>query len=358
MIEDLLRHEIALLEPTIDGVHLVFPSQLTREHPDLPDPEAKEVVFSFEGPVQNVYATLAVRISHSGMFEKKEMWKNGATYTCNAGGVCGIYLREVKEGAGELALFFDAVASEETRFQFEEFIHAHLKRRALSDTIRRRRVVTCPSCGTPVTEMQITRRKERGFDWIECNVCDDRIPIADRAPRKTTVGMSKVQEMGHNADSQRDRSTAVSILQGKIATNDFDVFLCHNSADKPAVKELGDQLRARGLLPWLDVEQLPPGLPWQTALENQIKKIKAVAVFVGKQGIGPWQDLEQAAFLRQFVKRKCPVIPVILPNARKAPKLPTFLESMTWVDFRMTEYDPFKLLIWGITGKQDNISKR
>src|SRR5258708_39489101 len=81
MVEDLLRYEIALREQGDDGAYLVFPSQSTRENPDLPNPEGKAVIFGFEGPVQNVYATLAVRLSHSGLFQKKELWKNAVTYT-------------------------------------------------------------------------------------------------------------------------------------------------------------------------------------------------------------------------------------------------------------------------------------
>ena len=130
----------------------------------------------------------------------------------------------------------------------------------------------------------------------------------------------------------------------------FDVFLCHNSEDKPTVKQIGEQLKCHGLRPWLDEWDLRPGLPGQRAFEEQIKSIRAGAVFVGDAGIGPWQDLEQEAFLRQFVKRKCPVIPVILPNCRRAPKLPVFLEGMTWVDFRKSDPDPLKRLMWGITG--------
>jgi len=61
---------------------------------------------------------------------------------------------------------------------------------------------------------------------------------------------------------------------------------------------------------------------------------------------------EQKAFLRQFVKRKCPVIPVILPGCNKVPQIPVFLGAFTWVDFRKTEPDPMGQLIWGITGKK------
>jgi hypothetical protein len=76
------------------------------------------------------------------------------------------------------------------------------------------------------------------------------------------------------------------------------------------------------------------------------------AVFVGESGFGPWQDLEMQAFLREFVKRRCPVIPVILPDCDNVPDLPVFLSGMTWVDFRVDDPDPLKKLVWGITGKK------
>ena len=115
---------------------------------------------------------------------------------------------------------------------------------------------------------------------------------------------------------------------------------------------VANRLKDRGLLPWLDEWELRPGMPWQRLLEEQIATIRSAAVFIGSSGIGPWQDLEQAAFLRQFVKRNCPVIPVILPDAPKAPELPPFLEGMMWVDFRGLRPDPLDQLIWGITGRR------
>ncbi len=48
----------------------------------------------------------------------------------------------------------------------------------------------------------------------------------------------------------------------------FDVFLCHNSNDKPEVKEIARQLYAEELNPWLDEWQLPPGQPWLPLLEQ------------------------------------------------------------------------------------------
>lgn len=59
-----------------------------------------------------------------------------------------------------------------------------------------------------------------------------------------------------------------------MAEQQFDVFLCHNSEDKPAVIEIAQQLRQNGLKPWPDIWELRPGVDWQETLEEQIKQIK------------------------------------------------------------------------------------
>jgi len=140
-------------------------------------------------------------------------------------------------------------------------------------------------------------------------------------------------------------------LNEKIKDGRFDVFLCHNNEDKDSVKEIAKKLHKQGILPWLDEWALRPGFPWQEILEQQISQIKSAAVFVGKNGIGPWQRNELNAFLREFVSRGCPVIPVLLSDAHQKPELPIFLKGMTWVDFRKQEPDPMIRLLWGITGK-------
>ncbi len=140
-------------------------------------------------------------------------------------------------------------------------------------------------------------------------------------------------------------------------TNQFDVFLCHNSQDIDKVRSIGLHLEKEGLRPWLNEWELTPGRSWQKALEEQIKTVKAAAVFISNSGDAPWLNLEMEALLREFVKRNCPVIPVILEGS--APELPIFLDGMTWVDFTQTSPDPMAQLIWGITGrKPDKKGKR
>ena len=359
-IEDLLRHEIALREPGEDGPYLVFPSQFTREDPDLPDPEGKAVVFTFEGPVLNVYATLAVRLSHSGVFKKKELWKNAAKYTAIVGGTCGMLLREAEEGRGELTLFFDSMASEETRFQFEEFVYAHLQRRALPESIHRRRIFVCSGCGFVITNQLVRLRAERGFNWVDCPVCQRHISLLDREERLAVVPLATVLEMDRAADAERERETKASVLQGKIATNDFDVFIAYNNVDKLVVKQIAERLKERGILPWLDEWNLPPGRMAQQEIERILPNIKAVAIFVGPSGIGPWENVEMHAAITQFVKRKLPVITALLPGVATEPDLPLFLKEFKWVWFTGGIDEPKALddLEWGITGENPQKSKR
>jgi hypothetical protein len=141
-------------------------------------------------------------------------------------------------------------------------------------------------------------------------------------------------------------------VRRKRAAGEFDVFLCHNGSDKHNVRKIADQLETSGILPWLDERELPPGQAWQPLLEKQIESIKAAAVFVGAAGVGPWQEQELYGFLREFVSRKSPVIPVLLQDAPAEPDLPFFLGGLTWVDFRVKDPDPLSRLIWGITGRR------
>ena len=53
----------------------------------------------------------------------------------------------------------------------------------------------------------------------------------------------------------------------------FDVFLCHNTKDKPAVIKVAEQLKQCGIVPWLDIWHLRPGFSWQRALEQQIDNL-------------------------------------------------------------------------------------
>lgn len=175
------------------------------------------------------------------------------------------------------------------------------------------------------------------------------------APAINAAAASVAANAGTPATVQPSQniSSPADTLQRKIGNDEYDVFICYNTEDELAVMQIGKQLKARGILPWFDEVDQRPGIPWQTQQEQQIEKIKSAAVFVGQNGIAPWQQMQVYAFLQQFVQRGCPVIPVLLEDSPKKPSLPVFLGNMTWVDFRRQEPEPMGRLLWGITGKRE-----
>ena len=167
-----------------------------------------------------------------------------------------------------------------------------------------------------------------------------------------------IKELAEKATGNKESIASLLIdaamWEPRRLLGDFDVFLSYNSQDGVVVKGIAEQLLERGILPWFDMWELRPGLPWQRLLEQQIERVKSALVFVGEDGIGPWQRQEFDALLREFVNKGCPVIPVLLPSVPNEPQLPIFLKGMTWIDFRKQGPEPMERLIWGITGKRSS----
>ncbi|MEM9117305.1 MAG: COR domain-containing protein, partial [Cyanobacteria bacterium P01_F01_bin.56] len=133
----------------------------------------------------------------------------------------------------------------------------------------------------------------------------------------------------------------------------YDVFLAHNSQDKPFVRQVYQQLKALGLQPWLDEEEVAPGRNFHDEIQKIIRQTKTAAIFLGPQGLGPWQKVEQESFIAECVERNIPVIPVLLPGVAKIPDELVFLKRFIRVIFQ-ADNDEAALdqLRWGITGNK------
>ncbi len=131
----------------------------------------------------------------------------------------------------------------------------------------------------------------------------------------------------------------------------YDVFLCCNSLDKAVVEALARRLKDAFRV-FYDLWELIPGRPFQEQLEAALAKSRTYAVFLGPDGLGPWQNEEMRvavdARVRDEPKR---VIPVLLPGASEE-DLPVFLKRLSYVDFRagLDDANAFHRLVSAIRG--------
>ncbi|MGC4086722.1 MAG: toll/interleukin-1 receptor domain-containing protein [Polyangiaceae bacterium] len=209
------------------------------------------------------------------------------------------------------------------------------------------------------TGTSITQAVANSMGWVRTFATKTNDPVRVEPPLAAAVQVRAEPEGLPLRASPMDVTVAEERrrrdLQEKIDRKAFDVFLCHNQSDKPSVRRVARALLAKGILPWLDEWELRPGEPWQRVLEAQLDTVSTAAVFVGADGLGPWQRQELDALLRDFVRRECGVIPVVLEGAPSRPRLPRFLEGMMWVDFTRSEPDPMDQLIWGVTGRKAHL---
>jgi len=94
-------------------------------------------------------------------------------------------------------------------------------------------------------------------------------------------------------------------------------------------------LHARGIATFLDRDRLAPGLPWPAALEEGLRGVEAVVIFIGQE-LGGWQKREMWFALDRQVREEkqghpFPVIPVLPAGADLTP---SFLFTNTWIDLR------------------------
>ncbi len=136
----------------------------------------------------------------------------------------------------------------------------------------------------------------------------------------------------------------------------FDVFLAHNSQDKPYVRAIARKLIERGLYYWIDEEQIPPGQSFQKVIQKAIPRVQSAAICIGLQGLGQWQEEELDALQTQCVKADISLIPVLLPDVEEIPENLLFLQQRNWVRFAngIDDVKALNDLEWGITGERPN----
>ncbi|RAM51936.1 MAG: serine/threonine-protein kinase pkn1 [Hapalosiphonaceae cyanobacterium JJU2] len=137
---------------------------------------------------------------------------------------------------------------------------------------------------------------------------------------------------------------------------EFDVFLAHNSKDKPQVRAIAQELTRYNLRPWFDEEQIFPGDNIQQVVSQGISRSKVGAFFISQNGLGTFQEnLELGAiiqfFLRKHNQQGFRVIPILL-GINDIPDSLFYLSQWAWIQFSSSNDEAaLKRLIRGIRGR-------
>lgn len=211
-----------------------------------------------------------------------------------------------------------------------------------------RNAFICSNCLNRITSKSLSEEKRKIFI--------DLREILDVLGKTSKWNQNIIEYWGSQSKSDNKLSKKKSFKS--LGSSSYDVFLAHNSMDKPLVQFICDKLKAKGLKPWLDKEQIAPGRWFQDVIQEAIRKISSAAIFIGTNGVGRWQVLELRTFISQCVERNIPVIPVLLPGVKNIPPELVFLNEFNWVKFKsdINEKEGFEDLIWGITGQHPSKS--
>jgi GTPase SAR1 family protein len=116
-----------------DGdVVLTFPSYYRREREHNPGHPEVLVTYRFSGPVDEIYATLVVRLHHTKAFRDTVLWRSSAEFLTQVGARLGLVLLREGEGNAQLEVYFEFAVDDNARLIFLRYVHDHLIQNAQS----------------------------------------------------------------------------------------------------------------------------------------------------------------------------------------------------------------------------------
>lgn len=225
---ELIKTRLALTVESGNSLHLVFPSEFSKDFPDAPEPKGKASMITFEGAVQNVYATLVVGLAHSELFQTglELFWRNAAIFKTRGGAKCGVYVSDYDDARGRITVFFSSDVDDNTRGAFESFVFSHVTAEA-PGSVAFLRVFSCPRCSTPIPSDYVTmllRRKETIFKCPCVKAAEKQIKIElsdpTAAPLTTTRSLRLMDEAIQNCEFH----TAWISALGEIFTEAFEAW--------------------------------------------------------------------------------------------------------------------------------------
>jgi len=218
---------------------LVFPSHCGLERPVGPLPPKFFASYTIRGFLDDIYATLVVKLAHSGAFKLKELWRDAADFeTLAERRIVGFKLVRGEDGRGELLARHERGVTGPEQVIFASYIHEHLSEKS-SEEVPRFRFYTCPDCDEPVKNRELAMElvlQDGDKAKIRCQRCDKFIPLWDMLEKRFA---SEAIKKAVEALRQYEHSDLDSRRQGKLLVHEVSARIM--SANQKCHEIPGDQ---------------------------------------------------------------------------------------------------------------------
>ncbi|MBX7174198.1 MAG: DUF4365 domain-containing protein, partial [Pyrinomonadaceae bacterium] len=215
MHQTFVERGLCLREKTDEGRMLVFPSYFRRERPELDQHPSALVTYKFSGMLDEIYATLIVRLHNIALCETDQLWRYAADFRTETGKRIGLKMTKKAEGSAEITIYLDKEIPDEIKVLFIRYVHQHLK--AEDENVIRKRHYFCPHCEEPFeNDRVIGIRLNKGFKDVTCPICEERFDLWDLIEEKfaSDVLSQKIRQLQEKSQIEIDKESRELILVG------------------------------------------------------------------------------------------------------------------------------------------------
>jgi len=223
LLETFVSRAWCLRQPGEVSAMLTFPSYFRRERKEQPVHPSVLVTYRFDGPTDDIYATLVVRLHHTIAFESTDLWKSAADFKTQTAARLGFTMTRESEGRSLLEVYFEQDVDQNTRGLFLRYVHDHLTQHG--QNVTRLRHYCCGNRKCKDFEKPYQNRQEidealspGGAGKVFCGKCGKPILLHDVIEKlfESPAVKEQSREMQGEAQEALDNESRELILVGHV----------------------------------------------------------------------------------------------------------------------------------------------
>ena len=135
----------------------------------------RQIYYDFNGPIDNIYASLVARLVISKRFGPVRLWARYAEFGDSSRGTFGLR-RADSIGRGHLDLYFDTSTDSGLRTLFRDFVNDHLTSEGVK--VLSGLAFQCKNCGNEFSEPDIRYRLATNAKIFDASAARHPIPCS------------------------------------------------------------------------------------------------------------------------------------------------------------------------------------